>query len=79
MPGSWAEARLCMPPEAREEDCGWMAGPIDRPLLPFKGRTPGPTDATITAASTPEDIMLTQITTEWKHKVLKYAYTHVKE
>lgn len=29
------------PPEFAEEDVGWLAGPIDRPLPQFKGPTPG--------------------------------------
>ena len=61
----------------------WLAGRPYRPAASAVNQRPTArpyhTDALITAASTPAEIMLTQITTEWKQKVLKYAYTHVKE
>ena len=62
--GEWEEEDEFMPPEKREEDTGWKPGPIERALPPFTGPTPGPSDPSINADSTPREIMLHQITEE---------------
>lgn len=75
---NWEEEEEVMPPERRVEDCGWQAGPILRDLPPFTGPTPGPADLSIDAKSTPRQIVLTQITNDWKLKCMKYAAAHAK-
>lgn len=42
-----------MPDETREEDLGWMPGPVPggRPLPTFTGATPGPVDPALTSDS----------------------------
>ncbi|KAL1530353.1 hypothetical protein AB1Y20_001261 [Prymnesium parvum] len=53
---SWSTAER-MPEEDKPEDGGWSAGPIVRELPEFKGPTPGPTNAELTANSSEESIM----------------------
>eukprot|EP00966_Prymnesium_polylepis_P116823 2699602-Prymnesium_polylepis.1 len=65
-----------MPAERSEEDCYLAAGPVKRELSSFKGATPGPTDATFDKETTPQKIMETQVTAEFKSKWLQYTREH---
>ena len=72
----WSDEEEAWPLEDREEDCGWAAGPIERELPPFKGKTPGPADTSLDKDSTPVELLATQIPLEFKEKWLRYTKAH---
>lgn len=45
-PSDW-EGYEDMPNELKAEDCCWIPGPAIRPLPPFQGPKPGPTDQSL--------------------------------
>ena len=73
----WASTEA-MPDEAREEDVGWLPGPIDRDVPEFNGAKPGPADPLLNADSTPEDIMERLLTDDLCNDVIRYAVSHCK-
>ena len=77
-PEDWAEADMTMPLESKPQDCGWKPGPIERELPEFKGPKPGPTDTSFNSDTTPEQIMATQLTPEFKAKWVEYTLAHCK-
>ena len=69
-----------MPDEAKEEDIGWLPGPIKRDLPPFDLGTdsngvaikPGPANPLLTNESGPEDIMERLLTDDLCDDVSSY-------
>lgn len=77
-PDDWA-ADEEMPSEGKLEDCGWLPGPASRELPPFRGPTPGPTDSKLLPSSCPELFLNTQLTDEFKKKVVTYTIAHCEQ
>lgn len=77
-PDTWEEEEM-MPYETRLADCGWRPGPATRNLPKFRGRTPGPTDSTLDTESSVRNFFNTQLTTEFKEKVVQYTHEHCKQ
>ena len=65
-----------MPNEVYAEDCDWKPGPIDRPLPPFHGPKPGPTNPELCATSPPSAFLATQLTPDFVEKVILYTTEH---
>ena len=75
----WEDAASCkMPDECKEEDSGWLPGPIDRPKPAFKGRTPGPADPTLSAASTEREIMARLLTDQIVGMIADFGRQHAQ-
>lgn len=74
-PDGWTEDDS-MPCEARAEDCGWRPGPAKRDVPKFKGMPPGPTDETLSSASHITKFLDSQLTQEFKVKVVGYTIEH---
>lgn len=74
-PSDWSED-VEMRVETKLDDCGWRAGPTVRSLPPFQGDTPGPTDSSLDASSTVAAFVDTQITYEFRKKVVEYTHAH---
>lgn len=77
-PSSWDEAES-MPQENAVTDCGWQPGPAQRALPAFKGPKPGPKDPSLAHDSPPAAFLDTQLTLEFKEKMIKYTKEHCKQ
>ena len=77
-PDDWEDADERMPSEKYESDCGWYAGPAQRSLPAFKGKEPGPADASLTHLSTTMELLRTQLTGEFMAKTVEYTIEHAK-
>lgn len=77
-PDGWEESEE-MPVEAKPEDESWLPGPIKRPLPKFTGPQPGPTDASLSPASSVLHFLGTQITQEFAELVVKYTILHCEQ
>lgn len=77
-PDDWAGDEE-MPLEAKLEDCGWQPGPAMRELPVFRGPQQGPTDSTLMPSSCPELFLNTQLTKEFKKKVVAYTIAHCEQ
>ena len=67
-----------MPDEPNECDVGWMPGPIDRKLFPFRGATPGPADSSLNSESTPTDVMNGLLTNELLDLIAEAGKDHCR-
>jgi hypothetical protein len=81
--GTWATAEE-LPFEKHPDDVGWLPGPVGgdsgRPLPVFKGRRPGPTDASLNARSSSRSIIQSiHATKEYCTKVVEWATLHARE
>lgn len=77
-PDTWEEAED-MPDENRIEDCNWEPGPVQRKPPKFHGRTPGPSDASITHASPVSAFLNTQLTRAIVQKIVQYTIEHCEQ
>ena len=76
---NWSDAAEEMPLEYDERDCGWLPGPIDRPLPAFKGLPRGPKNPALKAGA-PMDMFVSELLTKgFKEKVIEYSKAHIKE
>ena len=67
-----------MPDESKEEDSGWLPGPVDRVLPAFTGRTPGPADPTLSAASIEREIMARLLTDQVVGTIADFGRQHAQ-
>ena len=74
----WVNDHHKMPDESKEEDTGWLPGPVDRAKPAFKGRTPGPADPTLTAASTEREIMARLLTDQIVGMIADFGRQHAQ-
>ena len=74
----WVNDYHKMPDESKEEDTGWLPGPVDRAKPAFKGRTPGPADPTLTAASTEREIMARLLTDQVVGMIADFGRQHAQ-
>lgn len=74
-PDSWENGEE-MPLEAKLEDCQWLPGPASRDKIPFAGPAPGPTDRNLLPSSSPEQFLKTQLTPQFRQKVVSYTHAH---
>lgn len=74
-PSDWSDEED-LPIEAKLEDCGWRAGPVDRQLPPFLGKKPGPTDPSLKADSSTDRFLDTQLSFEFRKKLVEYTHAH---
>lgn len=76
-PSTWAESEP-MPEENAMADCRWQPGPAQRALPAFKGPKPGPKDPSLTKDSPPAAFLDTQLTLDFKQKMVQYTKEHCK-
>ena len=74
----WAVDSIKMPDESKQEDTGWQPGPADRAKPAFKGRTPGPADPTLSAASTEREIMARLLTDQIVGMIADFGRQHAQ-
>ena len=67
-----------MPDELKEEDGGWVPGPCARQKPTFCGRTPGPADPTLSAASTEIEVMQRLLTDQVVSVIARCARQHAE-
>ena len=76
----WSSTTARMPFELKEEDAGWLAGPVGgpagRPIPPFAGAKHGPTSALPRGAGARRIMQEVQFTGAFKRKAVLYAQQH---